>query len=321
MNQPTEMPEIFPDETGQDIRVLEQDTMAEAGRKILLSDFKRMVDNEAGSRIGDDIKYVHNMRVATRRMRSAFRLLAPYYKNKPVQLYSGHLRTLAKHLGAVRDLDVMIDNLTAYQTNLPEDDQTTLQSVIDKLDKRRSKARQKLITYLDSDHYQKFIQQYLQFLTTDGKGAKPVDEESAAPHQVRHILPTLVHEHLAVVRAYDTILEGADVSTLHALRIEFKRLRYLVSYFIDVLGVSAEQFVDELKDIQDHLGHLNDTVTAQAMLNKLKLKPDQQQIVNEYLDRLSAEEADHIEQFAVTWQRFNSRTVQRKLSDALLVLR
>src|SRR5688572_21869623 len=85
-----------------------QDTMAEAGRKVLLADFIKMLKHEAGARTGEDIEDVHDMRVATRRMRSALRLFESYFKPKWVDAYSRRLRKIARALGVVRDLDVLI---------------------------------------------------------------------------------------------------------------------------------------------------------------------------------------------------------------------
>jgi CHAD domain-containing protein len=86
---------------------------------------------------------------------------------------------------------------------------------------------------------------------------------------VRHVLPALLYNHVGAVRAYDEALENADGTTLHALRIEFKRLRYAVSMFTDVLGSSVKDFVKEIKAMQDHLGRMQDIVTAQAVLNPM----------------------------------------------------
>src|SRR5258706_11423347 len=98
--------------------VAADDNIAEAGRKILLAEFVKMLQHETGSRTGEDIEDVHDMRVATRRMRSLFRLLKPYYKRSAVQADKTELRHLAWTLGAVRDLDVLIDDVRTYHATL-----------------------------------------------------------------------------------------------------------------------------------------------------------------------------------------------------------
>lgn len=301
-----------------------RDTMAEAGRKVLLGDFIKMLENEAGSRTGEDIEHVHDMRVATRRMRSAFRLLDDHYKTKPVRPLTNGLKQVARQLGQVRDLDVMIDDLQTHQATLEDEaNKDALQHVIDKLDKRRSKARRKLNNFLDSDAYNTFVAAFGAFLTAPGKSAKAIEDDSV-PHQVRHVLPGLIHEHLALVRAYDNVLEGADFETLHALRIEFKRLRYIVDYFDGVLGASANDFLKELKVIQDYLGRMNDTVVAEERLREIiedGVKKPQKKVLRAYIDLLEADRQRLDAEFPAVWEHFNTRTVQSKLMNALLTLR
>ncbi|MDZ4669505.1 MAG: CHAD domain-containing protein [Phototrophicales bacterium] len=306
--------------------VQDEDTMAEAGRKILLQDFVKMLSKDEGVRVGEDIEFVHDMRVATRRMRSAFRIFEDYYKSKPVRPFIAQLRELAQTLGAVRDLDVLVDDFSRYQGQLVEQEaQEALVHVVEKLEAKRQKARRKLVAYLDSKSYRRFIKTYSAFLTSPGKSAKGNDEPTPTPYQVRHVLPVMVYDHLATVRAYDTVLEDAEVNTLHALRIEFKRLRYSIEFFAPVLGLSIEKFVEEMKQIQNYLGRLNDVVVAQIRLKNLEENGDLGDVVHEsfehYIQSLADEQVTLMAGFGDIWTKFNSRTVQRHLSDALLVLR
>lgn len=309
----------------QIIPVDPEDTMAEAGRKILLADFVQMLEREAGSRVGEDIEHVHQMRVATRRIRSAFRLLEAYYKPKSIQPFTRDLREIARRLGKIRDLDVMIDDLQQYQDQQPPEQQHVFDSIIERLDRRRRRARRKLVRFLDGPQYQTFIEQYARFLTKPGKGVRSLDGDGVMPYQVRHVLPPLVHQHLAAVRAYDTVINNGDQLTLHALRIEFKRLRYALSYFTDVLGASVKDYVGEIKTMQDHLGRLNDAYVAverlQSLLDEDDLSDEQTTLIHAYIDQLDADQRQRTADFPQVWAQFNTRTVQTKLANALLVLR
>lgn len=308
------------------------DIMAEAGRKILLADFIRMLD-QAGRVLEDDAaEHVHQMRVATRRMRSAFRVLDTYYKSKPVQPFAQHLRKLARALGDVRDYDILLQDLARAAASVDADTADGLRVVADRLDKKRRRARKKLLALLNSEAYSKFVESYAAFLTHPGKNALPIDDQTVRPYQVRHVLPGILHEQLARVRAYDNVIvsdsvngstpQPLEVETLHALRIEFKRLRYLTSFFQDVLGASGEKFVDEIKTIQDYLGRLNDIVTAQAHLHALLDESSMDDSVfGGYLHQLASEQAELVAGFPAVWAHFNKRAVQSHLSNALLVLR
>jgi CHAD domain-containing protein len=305
--------------------VLPEDNMAESGRKILLKDFVQMLEREGGSRTGEDIEDVHKMRVATRRMRTAFKLFQPYYKVKSIRPFMKMLKKAGTVLGTVRDLDVMIEELTNYQATTDEAGRAAIQGTIIQLDNQRVKARGKLIKFLDGSDYRKFVLAFSKFLVKKGKGARPI-ADGIAPYQVRHVVPVVVNSYLADVCAYDTVLNGeTEPETFHTLRIEFKRLRYTVSHFGDVLGVSAGSFVDEIKIMQDHLGRMNDFVVARDRLSPLLdgdvLDNEQKSALQSYLDSLAMDKNEHIETFSDAWQRFNSRTSRRMLYDALLKLR
>jgi CHAD domain-containing protein len=301
--------------------IMPENTMAEAGRKALLPDFVSMLEHEAGSRTGADIEDVHDMRVATRRMRSVLRLLSAYYKPKAIRPHLRGLRRVARVLGTVRDLDVLIDNLQQYQKTLDEGARAALQAVIEYFDHERQYARRDLDRTLDKSDYRRFTHEYAAWLTTE-RAARASDSDDVHPSQVRHLLPSLIYEHLGVVRAYDAMIADGDAVTLHALRIEFKRLRYLVSMFSSVMGSSAKEFVSEIKTVQDHLGRMNDLHVAQDRLCELlpTLDAASAAVLDAYIDSLRAEEEQLRVQTIDVWKRFNSKTVQRQLATAIAAL-
>lgn len=296
------------------------DLMAEAGRKVLLAQFIIMLKHEAGSRTGEDIEDVHDMRVAIRRMRSALRLLSPYYKAKIVRAYNSHLRTIARALGAVRDLDVLLVDLQRHAD--AHDDTARLQPLFEMIEEDIRSRRQDLNRALDKNSYAQFIEDFTAFLLTEGAGARADHSGDVQPSRVRHVLPTLIYTHLGSVRAYDEVLPGADDTTLHALRIEFKRLRYAVTLFSDVLGSSVKDFIEEIKTAQDHLGRMNDIVSAQAYLRPYlkSLDAETTDALSRYLDALDAENAELHAGVPALWKRFNSKPVQKLLANAIAAL-
>jgi CHAD domain-containing protein len=251
-------------------------------------------------------------------MRSALRLLEDYYKPKTVRVYRRQLRKIARALGAVRDLDVLISDVKQFRTTLDEAQNTDLQAVIDRLDAERSHQREDLVRVLDKGDYRRFVEDFSDFLTKSGAGAKNLNGD-VHPTQVRHVLPALLYNHVGAVRAYDAALEDADDATLHALRIEFKRLRYAVSMFSDVLGNSVKDFVKAIKAMQDHLGRMQDIVAAQAVLNPMvnELSVGQGETLQLYLDKIEAESQQLHQQVGDMWKQFNAKTVQKQLATAV----
>lgn len=298
------------------------DAIAEAGRKVLQGEFLKMLQHEPGTRTGEDIEDVHKMRVAIRQMRSAFGLLDSNFKAGALRGFQKDLKRVMSALGAVRDLDVMIRDLSDFPLPADELQATAMREVIESLDQRRTVAREDLIEVLESKSYRRFLKDFSEFLMTPGAGVRKLDEDAVVPYQVRHVLPPMIYEHVAAVRAYDTVLAEADVPTLHALRIEFKRLRYVVTLFSGVLGKDAEPFVGELKKIQDMLGEMNDIEVAREFLTDLMedLDGDQNAALWLYIDYLENKKPELIDSFPALWHRFNTKTVQRKLAAAVAVL-
>ena len=192
--------------------ILLDDPMAEAGRKLFAQQIRLMRRHEDGSRSGEHIESVHQMRVAIRRMRTLFGLIGSHYRPKTVAKYGGGLRRIARALGNIRDLDVLILDLQDFQGSQPEPTQTALDDVIGILNTRRDRFRRRLNALFDSKSYARFLRQFRRLCRKSGRGARPVPQRES-PHQVRHLLPLLLHERLAIVRAYDVVLPATEDTT------------------------------------------------------------------------------------------------------------
>jgi len=243
--------------------------LAEAGRKILRFHCERMLANEEGTREGKDIEALHHMRVATRRQRAAFRVVAPYFRRRAIRDFQDELRSAAGYLGAVRDLDVLIEATEGYQSSLGADAAGTLEPLLDEWRRKRGAARDELLAYLSGDDYQAFKERYGEFLSSAGAGVKDAaPEDLPEPHLVRHILPAEIWNHYGRVRAYETVLGWAPIETIHALRIEAKRLRYLLESFSETLGPGVTEAVQDVVGLQDHTGELHDVDVTIGLLRQ-----------------------------------------------------
>ena len=241
--------------------------LVEAGRKILRFHCERMLANEEGTREGKDIEALHHMRVATRRQRAAFRIVAPYFRRGAIRDFQDELRSAAGYLGAVRDLDVLIEAAEGYQSSLGADAAGTLEPLLDEWRGKRSAARDELLAYLGGDDYQAFKERYEVFLWSAGAGVKDAaPDDLPEPHLVRHILPVEIWEHYGRVRAYETVLGWASAETVHALRIEAKRLRYLLESFSEALGPGVAPAVEDVVALQDYTGELHDVDVTIGLL-------------------------------------------------------
>lgn len=246
------------------------DTMAEAARKTFYFHFLRMLYHESGTRLGEDIEELHDMRVATRRMRAAFQVFGDYLDMDKMKTFLKGLRRTGRALGAVRDLDVFWEKTRHYLDTLPPEQQNDLEPLRVVWEAERERDRAKMVAYLDGERYVQFQERFGEFLQTPGAGelAPFSDKGEPRPNRLRHVVPVLVYQRLAAVRAYDEWVTGENVplERLHQLRIASKGLRYTLEYFQEVLGPEAKEAIKEIKRLQDHLGNLQDAVVASNLL-------------------------------------------------------
>jgi CHAD domain-containing protein len=312
--------------------ILPDDLMAEAGRKILAQHFLVMVNHEAGTIEGTNIEDLHDMRVATRRMRAAVDLFGGFYHSKALKPFLQGLRHTGRTLGKVRDLDVTIEKFDHYIHQLPVDQQAGLTPLLEDWDSRLVQARQKLLLHLNSQSYLEFKNEFALFLQTPGMGI--IKQKASAPGQstVQFLAPTLIYARFANVMAFDSVIPSASFEQLHALRIEFKKLRYTLEFFKDVLGEEAQRIIDAIKDLQDHLGDLNDANVACHTITRFIRNWDKQQIKLPLIDRTNpeailnyltfryAERYQLMVSFPTEWQRFTLAELRQNLAKAISAL-
>jgi CHAD domain-containing protein len=315
------------------------DAMSEAGRKTFRFHFRRMLYNEPGTRLGQDPEALHDMRVATRRMRAAFRVFGDYYDQSAAS-FEKSLRQTGRMLGTVRDLDVFRSKVLDYLEALPEAQRGSLDSLLVVLEARREAARREMLDYLDGKKYARLKEGFGEFVETEGLGSlPPVQDGEPHPYRVRHIAPVAIYERLAAVRAYDewVTVPSPSVTRLHALRIVCKRLRYALEFFREVLGPEAKSLINDMVGMQDHLGELQDAVVASGILRDFlvwgtwghelaaKRLPDLAAPViapgvAAYLAVKQAELQRLLDAFPARWRRFYGGEFNRMVASTVSVL-
>jgi CHAD domain-containing protein len=236
------------------------DVVAEAGRKVLRFHLARLIAREAGTRSGDDPEELHSMRVATRRMRAAWRVFGDGFRQDGTKRFRNRLRDVARKLGAVRDIDVLILALEEYRAALPEGERKALEPLLADWRAERDAARDVLVRELDSDGYRQFVDDYRVFVLTPGAGSRNVSPTQ--PNHVRDTAGSRIWLAYEQVVAYGPVLRWADVPTLHQLRIAGKWLRYTLEFVAEGLGPDAQLLIARVVAMQDHLGLMNDAEVA-----------------------------------------------------------
>ena len=128
-----------------------------------------------------DPEDLHAMRVATRRQRAAWRVFGASFRPARTKRYRNGLREIASRLGAVRDLDVLLEAADLYRADLPVTEQRALEPLLTDWREHRDDARVLLIRELDSDGYRRWVDDYRDFVRTEGAAVVPVAADPAAP--------------------------------------------------------------------------------------------------------------------------------------------
>jgi len=248
--------------------ILPADTMAEAAVKTLRFHLARMLEREAGTRLGEDPEELHVMRVSTRRMRMALRVFEEYLDGEALRPVLKGLRRTGRTLGAVRDLDVFQEKTQHYLDGLPPARAGDLDGLLAACRAERERQRGRLVDDLAGDRYRAFVERFAELLDGPLEALSARPPADPRPQRVSQVLPGVLYKDMAVVWAFEGQLGGLEtpLPRFHALRKGCKGLRYTLEFFEDVLGPGARPLIKKVKDLQDHLGDLQDAVVTSGVL-------------------------------------------------------
>ncbi|MDP2795309.1 MAG: CYTH and CHAD domain-containing protein [Sulfurisoma sp.] len=236
-----------------------------AFRAIALNCLAHLHHNHAGALLGDDPEYVHQMRVATRRLRAAMRMFAPVLPADFAEQLVPPLRDLMAALGRTRDLDVLLSEIVGPVSAALADD-PRISALAGILTDRLYATRGETEAFLARPGYGKLMLLAASLLHGEelAEPAPLADERCATLHEFAQRRLRKLQErthHLAELARTD------DPPSLHALRIAIKRLRYALEFFGPLLPKrSFAAAAKRLATLQDKLGQLNDLANAGAVL-------------------------------------------------------
>jgi CHAD domain-containing protein len=250
----------------------------------------------AAKQAEDDVEYVHQLRVWTRRATAALRLyrdLIPWSRAGRVKKDLSLLRRAA---GDARDDDVLLLRL---QSDAEDVGATRL---LARVRAHREAAQQPLLDIFDElDHGERFerrANKLMRRMRQRMKSDKLQDEKFV--RWARRNLRPYVEQFL-----FDGQADLTDLSALHQFRISGKKLRYTM----ELLGGAfpprfAKRLYPKVESLQDRLGEINDLATAQARFRHWLEEADDAAEV-EYLKRVLADEQTRLDEccgaFAAWW--------------------
>ena len=245
-------------------RGLPEGSVGEVAFAALREQWRSLLEEEPGTRLGDDIEALHRMRVQVRRLRAALRLFQRCLPGESAALRR-ELRWLGAELGAVRDTDVQLEQLEAWQEAAEAGERAAFESLRPLLEAERRVARAGMLQALNSERYAR-----LGAGMTDLVREGPARAPAAALTPAREALPGLLRPYLRAVRRQgDAIAVDSPASAYHALRIRGKRLRYALECMSDEYGRAGKRLARALRRLQEVLGAHQDAAVAIGRLRMI----------------------------------------------------
>ncbi|MGB7620795.1 MAG: CHAD domain-containing protein [Terriglobia bacterium] len=223
---------------------------------------------------GTDIEALHDMRVASRRLREALRIYAELFSQKRLKQGMRAVRRVTRALGLVREVDVNVEQLEAWRDELGEAYAIPLEYSLAMEQSRQRRLRKKMFARLDEldmDELEADISKLLQHPHRDAQTTEGEDEGGGPDLPVifarRHIESGLG----SILPCVARVSSKPTLHEYHRLRIQVKKFRYsleLLSRAFD--SHRAIRILKQLKLLQDELGILHDSSVLHSTVRSLR---------------------------------------------------
>ncbi len=304
------------------LQVKMDDRFDQAVQKIFAFQIQRLDENIPGVLSDIDTEFVHQARVATRRMRSLIRLFGGAIPERTGSRFAEELLWMGSLFGDVRDLDVFLLNLSHFKQAIEIAPRSSIDTLTKQIAKDRLAYLAKLKTGLASTRWR---QLHSRLVTFAGRTAAKNPSAPLALVALSAAVPPIITARFdAMIAQGNRVVAKPDLESFHKLRIRFKKLRYALEFVSPAYGHSLQPLIAEVVKIQDCLGDLQDTVFTRALIDRLLkrwrgsvLDPRMLFMLGELyglqgeIARTKQAEFHHI------WKRFDQEALRNTLASAL----
>lgn len=220
---------------------------------------------ESGICADIDTECVHQYRVNIRKARSLTSLFKKSFSPERYKKLSSNLKALGALTNELRDLDVFLLDYVKYQSQLPADFRAGLKKAFGPIRRRRKRVAEQTTRILSGPQYAPQIEELLDTLQ-----ALPDLEAAAAQAPIKALVQKKVLKQYRRIRRQGRVIKGdTPDEAVHEIRIECKKLRYLLELFGELFPQNqVKPLVRLLKRLQDNLGRFNDYAMQGALLRE-----------------------------------------------------
>jgi len=308
-----------------DLRLQPRQPAGDAVRVALATLLRIMRANEDGIRRDLDPEHLHDFRVAVRRARYLVRTSRDLLAREAYDSLRSGLAWLGTVTGPARDLDVHLEQLRIDAARLGPEEEDALAPVVALILTRRADARDQLLDALASEPYADFHARVKRICEPAPEAPAPIE---CGPPVVELASARSWQAWRRLVRAGRAIRKDTPAQALHEVRLDAKRLRYLLDCFHRVFPAEdVQRLTKELKRLQNNLGRFNDARVQQSGLRGFaadliasgEARPEAVIVIGRLVEDAVARERAERGRFAAYFARFdraNNRRRARRLFRA-----
>jgi CHAD domain-containing protein len=216
-----------------------------------------------------DTEFLHDYRICLRKARSLLSLVKGVYPVVDTNRMRSILGDLARQTNRLRDLDVYLLARSEYSAFLPPGLRPALETVFEDFAAAREKELRRVVTALRSAEHTRLLKELEDFFAEETfHGSAPAAELPVGPIVYRSIY----RRYRKICTIATGFGENTPDETTHRIRIECKKLRYLMEFFSEILPrIEASELISALRRLQNRLGEFNDaSVQQQSLLDYWK---------------------------------------------------
>jgi CHAD domain-containing protein len=270
-----------------------------------------LIRQQAGALSGD-VEAIHQLRVATRRLRAALRLFRPYLAAPKPEAVRQELAWLASVAGAVRELDVTEELSRERAGKLHLNPGMKLEPLWRDLKARRRREHRKLVAVLGSARYRRLLNELGKPFSISPEGDAPL--AAVAVELARPILRK-------TAQAGEEAEAKPAAATLHGLRVSVKRSRYALEMLAPLAGRKLAKPLKRLEAMQELLGRYHDAVVAAGIVQRWADEAEPRGAAalgaGALIESLRRREGKLGLRSLELWKKINGRKMEREVVDAL----
>jgi CHAD domain-containing protein len=240
----------------------------ESARQLLQFTCSVMRLNEEGIKKDIDSEFLHDYRVAIRRTRSVMKQLKGVFDSSETTCFLNFFSELGKRTNELRDQDVYLLRKESYFNYLPPFLQPSLKLFFRNIDASRKPLHKQFCHYLSSSDYQSSLKEWEVFIKQEA--LPEVEQAPNASRPTKEVaVGSIKKSWKKVIRHGRHISRATTDEELHALRIDCKKLRYLLEFFSSIFPPETiTPVIRQLKELQENLGDFVDFAVQLRFLHE-----------------------------------------------------